>query len=67
MLDMKTGQQLGSDTPQMQVVNKVWSETTKQEREAFHRFTCLNSRAPVDLRLVNPLVEKIQQGLTQLG
>ena len=65
MLDMKTGQQLGPDTPQMQAVNKVWSETAKQEREAFHRFTCLNSRTPMDMRLVGPLIEKIKQSLPQ--
>ena len=67
MLDMRTGKVLGSETPEMQVINRIWSETFKQEREAFHAFTCHNSRDSVVMRLVTPLMQRMQQELSQLS
>jgi len=63
LFDVRTGKKLGPDTPQMKAVFAVWAETTKQEREAFHRATCQNSRLPSDLRLMQGILEKIKRAL----
>jgi hypothetical protein len=38
----------------MQAVMKVWAKTTLREREAFHQFSCQNSRDPEVLRIIQP-------------
>lgn len=61
--DTQTQRRLGPETPEMKAIMAVWGETTKQEREAFHRVTCLNSRTPSDMRLVGGLNEQFRQAL----
>lgn len=41
----------------------VWSLMTPDERAAFHRFSCLNSRAPGDLAIVARLREATGRAL----
>ncbi len=63
MLDAQTGKVLPDDSPQMQRVLNVWAGTTQEEREAFHRFTCLNSRARSDLETMADLSKRIEKAL----
>lgn len=63
LFDSKTGKRLAPDSPEMLAVNAIWAETVKQEREAFHRVTCQNSRAPSDMRLVQGIIDQIKAAL----
>jgi hypothetical protein len=63
MLDVKTGKSLPDSHPAMKAVLSVWSQTTRQEREAFHDFTCLNSRAPKVLDVINNLQAKFSAAI----
>ena len=58
LVDAQTGKVMAHDSPQMKCVLAVWAETTRKEREAFHRFTCLNSREDGDMRIVKELSER---------
>ncbi len=58
-IDPETGQLLPDAHPLMHAVNKWWFMTTLQERQAWHRFTCLNSRAPLDLCVIKDMKEKV--------
>lgn len=60
LIDVKTGQVMAPDSEPMVKINEVWAKTTKQEREAFHQVTCLNSRTQSDLRLMKGIVEAFQ-------
>jgi hypothetical protein len=51
----------------MQAVNRMWSSTTLDEREAFHRVTCLNSRADEDLTMVQDIAERISAALENVS
>jgi hypothetical protein len=66
LLDMKTGKRLPDDSPVMMVVNYVWAETTLEEREAWHRVTCQNSRASKDLAHAQTIAQKIQKALSEM-
>lgn len=58
LLNPTTGQLADDDSPEMLAVMEVWAKTSREEREAFHRCTCLNSRASADLALVTALVDR---------
>lgn len=51
VLDVKTLKALPPEHPIMQAVNSVWEQTTRAEREAFHRVTCQNSRDASDVSI----------------
>lgn len=63
MFDAKTGRPYADDSPEMTIVNRVWSGTTLEERQAWHRFTCQNSRAVGDLRLTKAFTDRVQAAL----
>ncbi len=63
IMDLTTKKVLPQDSPEMQAVNAVWAETTIEERQAYHSICCQNSRAPEDMRTVEPLIAKIQNAL----
>lgn len=67
LMDANTRQPLPPDSPEMQAVNRMWETTTLDEREAFHRVTCLNSRADEDLTLVQGIAERIGDALEKIG
>ena len=67
LLDLKSGRALSEDSPQMQVVLGVWAETTIEERKAFHRFTCQNSRTPEDLKVISDLSASMSAAMTRLS
>jgi len=65
LLDAKTGQPMPETSPEVQAVMKVWSMTTRAEREAFHRICCLNSRDPKDLRLGQEIAARIKRAVNK--
>ena len=64
-IDPATGKRVPDDHPVMVAMNKVWAMTTKKEREAFHEFTCHNSREPKVLLVVAALRRRIQEALIE--
>jgi len=60
VIDVQTGKPLTPEHPIMAAVNRVWGKTTLAEREAFHKFTCLNSRDPEVMKVVQSLSERIK-------
>ncbi len=66
LLDVKTGKPFAADTPEMKVIEHVWSGTSKGERQAFHAFTCQSSRALHHLAIAKSIAEKIEDGLRKL-
>jgi hypothetical protein len=59
LVDPKTMQPYADDSVEMRAVNRVWSATTLEERQAFHRFTCLSSRAVGDVLRVKALSDRL--------
>ena len=47
----------------IEIVYQVWAGTTKEEREAFHQVTCLNSRVPSVLALFYKVTKSIEDAL----
>jgi len=65
--DGKLGEPLPDDDPIMIAVNKVWNEeTTYNQRVAWHRVTCLNSKTPTDLRIAAKITRKMQAAIKQV-
>lgn len=54
-VNMETGRPLPDGHPMMQALGRAWAKAGPLQRQAFHRVTCLNSRAPLDLALVRSL------------
>ena len=63
MMDMKTGQVLPDDSPEMILVLGVWKTTSRREREVFHRVCCQNSRDGSDIRIFKELSQRITNAL----
>jgi len=61
LMDIKTGRPLPDDHPAMQAMQRAWLRTTLEQRQAFHRCTCLNSRAPHDLTLVKQFLDSVNR------
>lgn len=59
IINMKTRKPYAEDSPEMIAVMAFWKTTTREERLAFHRFCCLNSRAPLDLQIMERLSEQM--------
>jgi len=59
VLDLKTGQPLPEVHPLMAAVLEVWKEATRDEKVAFHNFTCNNSRHPADIAIMQELAKKM--------
>ena len=62
LIDPETGKVLADDHPATMQIERVWAGTTLEERQAFHRFTCLNSRATADLQVIQELSRRFQSG-----
>ena len=60
MMDVKTKRLYADDSFEMQIVHQLWSETTREERQAWHRVTCQNSRALPDLVLAKGFADRIE-------
>lgn len=59
--DPVKGEALPASHPVMAALNRVWAATSPGEREAFHRVTCLNSRAPSDLILCEAIMGRLKK------
>jgi hypothetical protein len=66
MMDVQTGQRLPDDSPEMRVVLGVWNRLTLGERQAWHRFTCCNSRTLVDLSAAKRFTDAAQEAINRL-
>jgi len=60
MVDVKTGRVLPEDDPAMVKILEIWAATTLNERQAYHRVMCLNSRDPLDLFFVRGIVARFE-------
>lgn len=60
LMDPETHEVLPDDHPVMKSVLAGWAMTSVEERQAFHRFCCQNSRDPNDLELVGRVQQRIQ-------
>jgi hypothetical protein len=65
LINPQTGEIAADTEPAMQVVNAVWEGTTRAERVAFHRATCLNSQDTEDMHLMAGIMNRIKAGLDQ--
>jgi hypothetical protein len=60
LIDPVTGTKFEDSHPIMQMVDRVWAATTRQEREAFHNVCCNNSRKQSDMEQMSAIVQKIE-------
>jgi hypothetical protein len=60
LLVATTGRPLPADHPHMIAVMAMWTTTTREEREAFHRVCVSNGREPADLAVVQALAARIK-------
>lgn len=63
MVNVDTGQPFADSSVEMIAVNRIWSMTTLAERQAWHRFTCQNSRSIVDLQVVKTFSDRLETAL----
>ncbi len=66
MVDVKTGLPLADDSIEMTTVNRLWRETTLEERRAWHRFTCQNSRSPADMKFAVTFADRVGDAFSAL-
>ncbi len=60
MINLETGRATSEDDPATAAMMRAWNETTLPQRQAWHRFTCQNSRAPLDMLVVSELMDRIR-------
>jgi hypothetical protein len=60
MVDVKTKQLYADDSVEMVIVNRLWSKTMLEERQAWHRVMCQNSRAALDMNLAKAFADRIE-------
>jgi hypothetical protein len=63
MMNPKTGQVMPDDSPEMRAVLGAWNALTPAEKQAWHRFTCLNSRTLIDLSAAKKFADSAQAAL----
>lgn len=67
MMNLKTHEVLPDDSPEMVAILGVWSKTTLEQRQAWHRITCQGSKNPADHELVRPFIEESQAAMAKLN
>ena len=60
LIDIQTREVMGDDTRQMQALLRVWSQTSRFEREVYHRVMCQNSRTAFDMAVMQEITARIQ-------
>jgi hypothetical protein len=65
IIDLQTKQVLPDDSPIMVSMLKIWAETSLQERKAYHRVMCLNSRDAIDVYLVRLVIKRLETAQAQ--
>lgn len=59
ILDAETKKPYPTTHPHMIMAQKEFDKLSRPEKEAWHRFTCLESRSPADLALVKKFIDAI--------
>lgn len=57
------GVPLPDNSPEMQAILALWDVTTPEEREAFHKVTCMNCYDPDVLNIVERIVSQFDIAL----
>jgi hypothetical protein len=65
LLDPKTMRALPDDSPEMVAVMVAWGRTTLEERRAWHRVTCRNSRTASDLQVAHRIGMMFREELSR--
>jgi hypothetical protein len=65
ILNVETRTLLPDDSPMMQIVLRVWRALSLHEKQAWHRFTCQNSRTPFDMQLAETFGKHVQEALAK--
>lgn len=60
VVDVKTGRVFADDSTEMVIVNRLWAGTSREERLAWHRFTCQNSRSLGDIQIVKAFSDRLE-------
>jgi hypothetical protein len=63
MLDVRTQQLLPDDSPEMVAVLRLWNALSHEDKQAWHRFTCQNSRAVADIAFAKRFSDDVQEAL----
>lgn len=56
IIDPRTNNVLPADDPVMEIINRVWDDSSLEDQEAFWRVTVKNSRDPSDLDRMQTLI-----------
>lgn len=67
LVNPKTGEMFGSDTPEMREMMKLWNALPFSDREAFINVTVFNSRDDSDLRILKTISDKLEGAFRRLG
>lgn len=65
MVNLETGEKLPPEHPAMRAIMRVWNAMTKAEKEAWHEFTCQNSREPQIMATMARLNTRCQEELSK--
>ena len=65
ILDVKTMKKFPADSMEQKTIDRVWSQTTPEVRQAFHRVTCQNSRDPKDIAIMEELSRQIGKAIEE--
>ena len=60
LIDVRTGAPMSKDSPEMRAIEEIWKTLTRDEKLAFHRFTCLNDYHEKNLAVIRRIVARIQ-------
>ncbi len=61
LIDPSTHKPYPDNHPMMIVLGRVWQETTREQREAYHRVCCNNSETPEDVAVATEIAEIFRQ------
>lgn len=67
LLDARTGHPLPDDSVEMTVILQLWREASLEERRAWHRFSCQNSREPRDLQFAKVFSDRVGLALSSIA
>lgn len=63
LIDVATNKAMADDAPPMKAVLGVWATLSREEKEAWHEFTCQNSRESQILVVVGRINARFQEAL----
>lgn len=67
LLNLETGKSFPPEHPAMQAIMGVWKVMTHQEKEAWHEFTCHNSREPQIMAVIERINGRMQAALNSVA